>query len=183
MTTARARTTTALLTGLTTVAYYAVPDVARTRATRGWLKAACVAAGAAVAVPDARQAWTELQARRRRTAGEATNFDGRRFDGTALDGIPVATENLAQSVLDNAGDGPAPSADARTVARGTAVVVAFAVALAGSVAVTVAFERWVFRRGEAHAAAGVRLAHTRTGLVLGALTAAGALIPDPSEGR
>ncbi|QCB95031.1 peptidase S9 [Cellulomonas shaoxiangyii] len=165
MTTARARTTTALLTGLTTAAYYAVPDVARTRAARGWLKAACVAAGAAVALPDARQAWTELQARRRRTA---------------LDGIPVATENLAQSVLDNAGDGPARSATARTVVRGAVVV---AVAVAGSVAVTVAFERWVFRRGEARAAAGVRLAHTRTGLVLGALTAAGGLIPDPSEGR
>ena len=125
------------------------------------------------------QAWTERQAaRRRRTAGEVTNFDG-----TALDGIPVATENLAQSVLDNAGDGPGPSVDARTVVRGAVVVVAFAAALAGSVAVTVAFERWVFRRGEAHAAAGVRLAHTRTALVLGALTAAGALVPDSSEGH
>lgn len=175
MTTARARTTTALLTGLTTAAYYAVPDVTSTRATRRWLKAACVAAGAAVAVPDARQAWTELQAaRRRRTAGEVTNFDG-----TALDGIPVATENLAQSVLGDTGDSSAPSAAARTVVRGAVV----AAALAGSVAVTVAFERWVFRRGEAHAAAGVRLAHTRTGLMLGALTAAAALIPDSSEGR
>lgn len=175
MTTARARTTTALLTGLTTAAYYAVPDVTSTRATRRWLKAACLAAGAAVALPDARQAWTELhEARRRRTAGEATDFDG-----TALDGIPVATENLAQSVLDNVGGGPAPSAAARMVVRGAVV----AVALAGSVAVTVAFERWVFRRGEARAAAGVRLAHTRTGLVLGALAAASALIPDSAERR
>lgn len=159
-------------------------DVTRTRATRGWMKAACVAAGAAVAVPDARQAWTEQRAaRRRRTAGEATSFDGTSFDGTALDGIPVATENLPQSVLDNAGDGPVPSAGVRTFVRGAVVVVALAAALAGSAAVTVAFERWVFRRGEAHAAAGVRLAHTRTGLVLGALTAASALIPDPPEGR
>ncbi|MBO3095055.1 hypothetical protein [Cellulomonas dongxiuzhuiae] len=65
----------------------------------------------------------------------------------------------------------------------TARAVVVAVTVAGSVAATVAFERWVFRRGEARAAAGVRLAHTRTGLVLGALTAAGGLIPEPSEGR
>lgn len=172
-----ARTITALLTGLTTAAYYAVPDVARTRATRGWLKAACAAAAVAVAVPDARQAWTELrEARALRASGGA--FDSSRFDGTVLAGVPVATENVALSIPDHAEDDPAPSAGThRTVVRGAVVTAAMVASTAG----TIAFERWVFRRGEARAAAGARFAHTRTGLVLGALAAIGALFPDTDE--
>ncbi|WNB84432.1 hypothetical protein [Cellulomonas sp. ATA003] len=46
-----------------------------------------------------------------------------------------------------------------------------------------AAERWVFRRGEARAAAGVRLPHTRTGLLLGVLAAGLALVPSPDDAR
>ena len=42
----------------------------------------------------------------------------------------------------------------------------------GSAMITVGVERWLFRRGERRRAEGVRLAHTRQGLVLGVLEAA-----------
>ena len=42
----------------------------------------------------------------------------------------------------------------------------------GSALITVGVERWLFRRGERRRAEGVRLAHTRQGLVLGVLEAA-----------
>ena len=45
-------------------------------------------------------------------------------------------------------------------------------AVAGSALVTLALERWLFRRGERRRASGVRFAHTRQGLVLGGLEAA-----------
>lgn len=63
------------------------------------------------------------------------------------------------------------------------VAVAAAATIAGVAAAAVAGERWIFRRGEARAAAGVRFAHTRTALVLGVLSAAVALVPEPSEHR
>ncbi|MFD1861092.1 peptidase S9 [Aeromicrobium camelliae] len=55
--------------------------------------------------------------------------------------------------------------------------------LAGSVALTVGAERWVFRRGEARAAAGARLPHTRAAVFYGALTTVLSLIPTPDERR
>ena len=45
----------------------------------------------------------------------------------------------------------------------------------GSGMITVGVERWLFRRGERRRAEGVRFAHTRQGLVLGALEAVGAV--------
>lgn len=54
-------------------------------------------------------------------------------------------------------------------------------ALAGSVAGTVAAERWAHRRGQARAAAGKRLPHTGPALVYGALMAALGLLPAPTE--
>ena len=46
----------------------------------------------------------------------------------------------------------------------------------GTVCLTVAVEKWLFRRGERRRAAGVRLAHTRQGLVIGALTGAASAV-------
>ena len=45
----------------------------------------------------------------------------------------------------------------------------------GSAMITVGVERWLFRRGERRRAEGMRFAHTRQGLVLGALEAVGAV--------
>ena len=42
----------------------------------------------------------------------------------------------------------------------------------GSAMITVGVERWLFHRGEARRAQGVRFAHTRQGLALGGLEAA-----------
>ncbi|WP_293781082.1 hypothetical protein [uncultured Aeromicrobium sp.] len=53
--------------------------------------------------------------------------------------------------------------------------------LTGSVAATVAVERWIFRRAERRGADGVRLPHTRGAVLLGALTTALMLIPVPDE--
>ena len=63
--------------------------------------------------------------------------------------------------------------------RRVALVGAGVAVLGGTAAGIVAVERWIFRRGEARAAAGVRLPHTRTALVLGALSAALAFLPPP----
>ncbi len=54
-----------------------------------------------------------------------------------------------------------------------------AVAVVGGAAGMVAAERWIFRRGQARAAAGARWPHTRTGLVMGAVAAGLALVPLP----
>ena len=53
----------------------------------------------------------------------------------------------------------------------------------GSAVLTVAVERWLFRRGERRRAAGVRLAHTRQGLALGALEAVATVATLAGEGR
>lgn len=159
MTTPNARARTALLTGLTTTAYYAVPDVARTRTTRGWLKAACLAVGAAQTFPTTREGWQEL----RPTWTDVP-------DPTTGDAEGAASDDDA---TDDAGR---PSWLGRAAVVGVGVAV-----IAAGVAGTVAAERWVFRRGEARAAAGVRFAHTRTAVVLGAASALLALLPEPSE--
>ena len=49
--------------------------------------------------------------------------------------------------------------------------------------ITVGVERWLFRRGERRRAAGVRLAHTRQGLALGALEAVATVATLAGEGR
>jgi len=158
----RSRALTALVTGLATAAYYAVPDVVRSRAARGWLKAGCLAAAVAVSVPTAREGWQEARTAWRDAVAEDDTADA---PGTA--DSPDAPSP----------DAPGPVSPARQAALGAAG----AAALVASVAATVAGERWVFRRGEALAAAGVPFAHTRTGLVLGAVAAALALVPEPSD--
>ena len=56
-----------------------------------------------------------------------------------------------------------------------------AVAGIGSVLAAAAGERWIYRFGERRAARGVTAAHTKTGLVIGGLTALMALIPPPED--
>lgn len=141
------RVLAAAVTGAATAAYYASPDVVRSRAARGWLKTGLSLVAAAGSFPESRRA------------------------GAAAEAARVER-----------GDPPLREAFEATPAQGRAAVVAAgAVAVAGSVAGVVALERWLFRRGEARAAAGVRYAHTRTAVVLGVLAAAITLLPDPDE--
>ena len=53
----------------------------------------------------------------------------------------------------------------------------------GSAMITVGVERWLFRRGERRRAEGVRFAHTRQGLALGALEAVATVATLAGEGR
>ncbi|KGM02347.1 hypothetical protein, partial [Cellulomonas cellasea] len=87
------------------------------------------------------------------------------------DGLPGADGPGAD---DAAGADPSLSGASR---RRLVALGVLAVAGAASVVGTVAAERWLFRRGEARAAAGVRFAHTRAAAVLGALTVALSLVP------
>jgi hypothetical protein len=138
----------AALTGVATTAYYATPDVLRTRRARAVAKVALSAVSVlALAVPEVRLAGATA-AEERAATGEAAQAPDWR---AALGALPPA--------------------------RRAALAAVPAVLLAGSVAAAVATERWIFRKGEARAAAGRRLPHTGPALLHGALAAALALIP------
>lgn len=141
---------TAAATGVATAAYYATPDVIRSRAARGWVKAGLGVALTAVSLPDFRRVQEEARARR-----EALPEEERVDVRQALAGMQ-------------------PQAKAVVAAVGAGLAV-------GSVASVVVAERWIFRRGEARLAAGKPLAHTRAAIVLGLLSGAMMLVPDPSE--
>ncbi len=162
MTTTSARLVAAVVAGAGTAAYYATPDLVRSRTARGWAKAGCLAVVTAAGVPDLVRGWRETQE-------------------TARDAAQVR-----DAAAEPEADAPATLSDAmRALSPGWRVALsAGAVAvLAASTAASVGFERAVFRRGETRRAAGVPLAHTRSGLVLGALATVLALYPDPSDER
>ncbi|MBB2921121.1 hypothetical protein [Cellulomonas cellasea] len=177
MTTTRtaSRVLTALASGLATTAYYATPDVISSRTARGWVKAGLAAASFAVEVP---QLLAERAARRAAAAADAAvSTDG----SVSADGLPGRSGRAGADgpgADGAAGADPSPSGASRRRLVALGVV---AVAGAASVVGTVAAERWLFRRGEARAAAGVRFAHTRAAAVLGALTVALSLIPTPAD--
>lgn len=167
------RVLAALVTGVATTAYYASPDVIRSRTARGWVKVALSAALVATSVPDLRAAL----ATRKQAHATAPRLHGTALpDGTGLD----ATAPVARAVDENrtSDDATAAPRDLRPalVAGGVA-----AAAIAVSTVGTVAFERWVFRRGERLLAAGRPLAHTRAAIVLGVVMTALSLIPDPTD--
>jgi len=144
------RVLSAALGGLAATAYYATPDLIRSRAARGWAKAALTAVVVATSVPDMRRGLAEMRAER-----------------------TAAAEDPQREQADWAGMWGAMSPGARA-----SVVGAGATALAASVGSVVAIERAVFRRGERRRAAGVRFAHTRPALAWGVLTTVVALLPD-----
>ncbi|WP_309133796.1 hypothetical protein [Cellulomonas sp.] len=176
MTTTRptaSRVLAALVTGVATTAYYATPDLIRSRTARGWAKAGLAAVTLAASIPDMRAA---VAARRQEFATDGLRLDGIAVpDGTGLD----ATEPVARAVDENrtSDDAPAPPRDLRPALVAGVAAATVAVSAVG----TVAFERWVFRRGERLAAAGRPLAHTRAALVLGALSGALSLIPADTD--
>ncbi|MGW6132551.1 hypothetical protein ACWFNE_21195 [Cellulomonas sp. NPDC055163] len=179
------RVLTALASGLTTTAWYAMPDVLASRTARGWAKAGIAAVAVAIGLPELRPELAKLRAAAASASAAGVpaptepcvSADG--AHGTA--GTPAAAgSQRTEGTVGAEGAEPERSASpafrVRVVASGVV-----AVAVVGSVAGTVAAERWLFRRGEARAAAGVRFAHTRAAAVLGALTVALALVPPPSD--
>ena len=122
-----------------TLAWYALPDVVRSRPLRGVVKAGLLGAIGwsiiALMPPD----------------GELPPYD----DETDCSNPSESWDDPLDGVNE---------AEPRELA-------VLAGAGFGSAVVTVAVERWLFRRGERRRAAGVRFAHTRQGLALGALEA------------
>lgn len=169
----RSRVLAALVTGAATTAYYASPDVIRSRTARGWVKAGLAAVSVAASIPDMR---AMVAARRERLATGTPDLDGIGVaDGTVVDATqPVRRAVDENRTTDDAGDAPR---DLRPALVGGLVVGSLALSTAG----TVAFERWVFRRGERLLAAGRPLAHTRAALVLGVLMTALTLIPQEDD--
>ena len=172
------------ITGLTTLAWYAVPDLVRPRWARALAKAGVLAGGVGLgvaltaegrsAVDGMREVRDEL--RDLRDAGESAAPDvegaapgvepGDRYRDPDDNDDNVLAADVA---LDDADRLPDPAV-AGTVAAG---------ALALAVTIAVAGEKWAYRRGERWRAQGRRLPHTRVGLVLGALAAVATAL-DPS---
>ncbi|MFS0704698.1 hypothetical protein AB6N23_09275 [Cellulomonas sp. 179-A 9B4 NHS] len=174
----RSRVLAALVTGAATTAYYASPDLIRSRTARGWVKGALAAAGVAAGIPDMRAMIAAQQ--EKRAAGDAPT-GALRLDGTDLpDATGLdATDVVYRAVDENrtSDDGAPAPRDLRPALVGGLVVGSLALSTVG----TVAFERWVFRRGERLLAEGRPLAHTRAALVLGALMTALTLIPQEDD--
>ncbi|MBD5785199.1 hypothetical protein IF650_03300 [Cellulosimicrobium terreum] len=144
---------TVTIAAATTLAWYAVPDVVRPRWARAVLKAAIGVAGAVLTVgvtPEGRQAREGVRLLREtaRSVGEpsgATEADGAEEDNTF---VPDPVE------------GPPLPVPPLVLAAGAVASVA------ASVALIVAGEKWVYRRGESLRSRGARLPHTRVGLAM-----------------
>lgn len=175
------------ITGLTTLAWYAVPDVAGPRWARALAKAGVLAGGlglgmaltaegrsAVDGVREARDEVRDLRDLARRVEAPPEGDDGDLGDA-GLDDAGVADADLEDNVL----LGDAELADADPLPDPAVAGAAAAAAVALAVTVAVAGEKWAYRRGERWRAQGRRLPHTRVGLVLGALAAVATAL-DPS---
>ena len=125
-----------------TVAWYALPDYVRSRTLRGLVKAGLLGV----------LGWSMVA--QLPEGAELAPYDDEDVDCSKSS--PVAGEDPLDGV---------------TEADPTELAVLAGAAL-GSAMITVGVERWLFRRGERRRAQGARFAHTRQGLVLGALEAA-----------
>ncbi|GMA30800.1 hypothetical protein [Litorihabitans aurantiacus] len=155
----------ALGTAVLTTAYFASPDVIRSRAARGVLKTALMIAITGIAVRD----WRESRAAAALAAPE--------HDGVGDAGHPGQPEQPEQP-----GHPEHTTADLiRRIPpeRGAVMAAVAGATFAASIVGTVATERWIFRRGEARRAAGARLAHTLPALAWGAVAGALSMVPDP----
>jgi len=174
----RVDATSVAITGLTTLAWYAVPDVVGPRWARAVAKAGVLAGGLGLGLAVTAEGRSAVDGMRevreevrdlRHAAGEAAE-EGR-GGAEPADGPDDRDDNVlaADVALDGADPLPDP------VVAGS--VTAGAIAL--GVAVAVATEKLAYRRGERWRAQGRRLPHTRVGLILGVLAAAATAL-DPS---
>ncbi|MFE5294710.1 hypothetical protein ACFQ8T_21240 [Isoptericola sp. NPDC056618] len=184
------------ITGLTTLAWYAVPDVVGPRWARALTKAGVLAGGLGLgmaltaegrsAVDGVREARDEVRdlrdlARRMEASPEGDDGDvddadlGDADPDAGLGGAGVDDADLEDNVL----LGDAELADADPLPDPAVAGAAAAGAVALAVAVAVAGEKWAYRRGERWRTQGRRLPHTRVGLILGALAAVATAL-DPS---
>jgi hypothetical protein len=168
------------ITGLTTMAWYAVPDVVGPRWARALAKAGVLAGGLGLglaATAEGRSAARGMREVRdelrdlRDTEGDPAAADA---DSAAVDAAHRGERDDNVLATDLAGADTLP----RPVVAGAAAAGVLAVVAT----VAVAGEKWAYRRGEKWRARGLRLPHTRVGLVLGTLAAAATAL-DPSAAR
>lgn len=150
------RVLSAVAAGVAGAAYYATPDFIAARSARAWTKTGIGTLLLAASVPDFLELRDELRATK------------------ALEQATVQQEAADDDTP--AQDEPSTISTRGKVAVGGAVVAVLAV----SAVPLVLLEKWIYRRGEARAAAGRSYAHTRPALVYGALTAAAALLTSPA---
>ena len=150
------------ISGGATLAWYAVPDVVRSRRARALVKTAVLVSGFALAM--ATRGGSEARAAARDVRDAVGAFGAVDPADPADPGGPAC---------------PTGAGDADGTGRPvlTGAVVVGGLAVAGTVAVL--GERWAYRAGEHLRARGVRAPHTTVGLVLGAATAGLAVV----EGR
>lgn len=172
------------------VGWYALPDYVRSKTARTILKTAGLAAFAALGIREAREgdAWQETVAAVRgggtppwkqtdQAVAEPRAAAARQVtdDVTAASDAPVSSGWVPDTAPTLAPDGPDRTTRVAALAGAGLVVV-------GSSVLTVVVEKRVFRRNEARAARGLRLPHTRSALLFGALTALVA-VPDVWSSR
>lgn len=186
------------ITGLTTLAWYAVPDVVGPRWARALVKTGVLAGGLGLglaataegrsAVDGIREARDEVRELRdladrinalpadEDRAGEPDDEPGgvdREADEAERAGDTTEPEDNVLLGDPGLADGADPLPDPVVAGSVTAGAVAFGIVVA------VAGEKWAYRRGERWRAQGRRLPHTRVGLILGVLAAAATAL-DPS---
>ena len=170
------------------VGWYALPDYVRSKTARTVLKTAGLAAFAALGIRDMRHddTWQKTVATVRGTGTPPWKLTDQTFDGSRAS---QAASDGTQASDAPAGEGTGTQTTPSTVAPDgmdrTTQVAALAGAglvVVGSSVLTVVVEKKVFHRNEARAARGVRLPHTRSALLFGALTALVA-VPDVWHSR
>ncbi|MGN7702894.1 hypothetical protein [Cellulosimicrobium sp. 22601] len=160
------------IAGLMTVAWYAVPDVVRPRWARALAKTAVATAGAVLTV-------TSTAEGRDAREGVRSLRDAVRSPDDAGDHVAAASTGTTGGPGAEPADGAAREDNTNVPEREEPTPVPPGVVAAGAIGgvalattLAVAGEKWVYRRGERLRARGVRLPHTRVGLVLGALAVA-----------
>lgn len=171
-----------VVNGLTTAAWYTVPDLVERRSTRALLKTVCGVAGCVVLLRtvDGRQAIDGV-----RKVRDAVRDAGREPDPAGVgpyDGFAADVDRA--HVGPGASDGTAPDLTpvGITTTGKVAIAVGAAVVVGATAALGVVGEKAAYRWGERMRARGVRAPHLRVGLVLGAASALlGGLNPPPLE--
>jgi hypothetical protein len=162
---------TGVVYGLTTAAWYTVPDIAQRRGTRALLKTACGIAGMAVLLrtDEGRQAIEGVRSLRDAVRDAAAETDPADSASLGDDAARDVAQGLdSDEVPDNPVHGLTPveisPAGKAAIASGAAVVLGITTVLA------VVGEKAAYRWGERMRARGVRAPHLRVGLTIGAAT-------------
>jgi hypothetical protein len=167
--------TEALASGALTFAWYALPDAVPSRRARAAAKVALMVPVLGLAVAQFRRAWESSRAGAPDEHAPSSGTLGR------IRALTSTPPTLDASVIHAPAD--APTKRRCPSPRQAAALAVGALALFGTVASMVATERGIHRYGQHLGARGVRLPHTRIGLVAalasGGLTVASAALDRP----